>query len=415
MSDENLRPDGLDAAMRSRLVVARASVGLGEWSFSAMLGRVRELGIGELDLRKRLHRDVPSLRRIVGAISVGEANPAMLRLLGAQTTAELMARLPDLVSPDSAVLYADMVAGLARGERRLERAGTLSRLDGTPVRVAIGISIEEDPDLAVVSMTDLDQFGDEVVELEHQQHIEEVERMSFEIDRLFYAVSHDLRAPLRGVANLAAWIEEDLDDGKEAEVRQHVETLQGRVARMDDMLSAVLDYAKVGEDDAQLQTVDVGTLLEDMAADDDVVPDSFELRWDAMPTLVTQPSSLRGVLVGLVDNAVKHHDRDGGTITVTAADAGECWRFRVADDGPGIPPRYRERVFHLFATLRRRDEVEGSGMGLAIVQKVVVAQGGTIAVEDVKPRGCAFVFTWPKVSRATRDGAPQSVRPGRLT
>ncbi len=418
MSDENLRPEGPDAVMRSRILVDRSVVGLGQWSLSAMLRRVTELDASDLDLRERLHRDVPALRRIVGAAVVLEANEAFLGILGAQTVAELTTRLPELVTADSAALYAELVAALADGQRRIERAGTLSRLDGVPVRVAIGIVVgEDDPDLGVVSMTDLAKFGNaEVAQLEHRRRAEELERMSFEIDRLFYAVSHDLRAPLRGVANLAAWIEEDLVEGKEEEVRQHVATLQGRVARMDDMLSAVLDYAKVGGGETVLESVDVGSLLEELAGDEELVPRGFGLEWEAMPTLVTQIAPLRSVLVRLVDNAVKHHDREEGTVTITSEDAGELWRFRVADDGPGIPHRYRERVFHLFATLRRRDEVEGSGMGLAVVQKIVVSQGGNIAVEDAEPRGSAFVFTWPKVSRdLPDDGAPQSVRPGRLT
>ena len=229
MSDENLRPEGPDAVMRSRILVDRSVVGLGQWSLSAMLRRVTELDASDLDLRERLHRDVPALRRIVGAAVVLEANEAFLGILGAQTVAELTTRLPELVTADSAALYAELVAALADGQRRIERAGTLSRLDGVPVRVAIGIVVgEDDPDLGVVSMTDLAKFGNaEVAQLEHRRRAEELERMSFEIDRLFYAVSHDLRAPLRGVANLAAWIEEDLVEGKEEEVRQHVATLQG--------------------------------------------------------------------------------------------------------------------------------------------------------------------------------------------
>ena len=417
MSDENLRPDGLDRVMRSRILVECSVVGLGLWSFSAVRRRAAEIELGDLDLRERLLRDVPSLRRLLGAVSVNEANPAMLSLLGATTKDELVARLPELVSKRSAALHAEIMAAVVAGERRIERTGTWSRLDGLPIRVAVSVVFPDDEHDAVVSITRLEESNDgDVTALEHQRRAEELERMSFEIDRLFYAVSHDLRAPLRGVANLATWIEEDLAEGKEEEVRQHVKTLQGRVARMDDMLSAVLDYAKVGNREVELETVDVSEILEQMAADDDLVPGSFVLTWTSMPTLVTHASSLRGVLVGLVENAVKHHDRPSGLVTISAEEAGAFWRFRVVDDGPGIPPRYRERVFHLFATLRRRDEVEGSGMGLAIVQKIVVSQGGTIAVEDVEPRGSAFVFTWPKVSRAdASDGPPASVRPGRLS
>jgi signal transduction histidine kinase len=410
--------DALDGDLRRRAFFRNAPVGLGDWDLSAVFRRMDEIDPGELGLRERLHRDASTLRRLVGAIRVHEVNDVMLELFGAATSGELMACLPDLVTSDSLVLFAELFAALAAGERHIERAGKLSRLDGRRVRVAIGIVLPEPDDhsFAVVSMMDVGRLRDDAVaELEVERHAEELDRVSFEIDRLFWAVSHDLRAPLRGVANLATWIEEDLAEDRRQEVKQHLTTLQGRVARMDDMLSALLDYAKVGRVDEELENVDVGDILSDIAADDELVPEGFTLTWLEMPIVVTQASLLRGVLVGLVDNAVKHHDRNQGRITVSAEDRELRWAFRVADDGPGIPERYRERVFHLFSTLRRRDEVEGSGMGLAFVQKVVVGQGGTIEIEDESPRGTAFVFTWPKVSRSEpSEEPPPSVRPGRL-
>jgi len=418
MADDNQRPDGLVHTMRSALVVERAPVGLGDWSFASAVRRARELDVGDAPLRERLHRDLPSLRRLMGAISIEAANEAMLATFGAVTKDELVARLPDLVTKDSVALWAELLAVIVDGGQRIELVGGLSRLDGGVTRVALGVMVpDDDPELAIVTLTDLERFdAGDVSELEQRRHAEELERTSFENDRLLYAVSHDLRAPLRGVANLAAWIQEDLAEGKEEEVRQHVATLQGRVARMDDMLGAMLDYAKVGQQELTLESVDVGALLEEIAADPDLVPASFALTWEPMPTLVTASNLLKGVLVGLIDNAVKHHDREAGKVTVSAEDGGQHWTFRVADDGPGIPGRYRQRVFHLFSTLRRRDEIEASGMGLAIIQKIVVSQGGRIAIEDVEPRGTAFVFTWPKMGRAEpSDDPPPSVRPGRLT
>ena len=100
----------------------------------------------------------------------------------------------------------------------------------------------------------------------------------------------------------------------------------------------------------------------------------------------------------MISNAVKHHDAGGGTIQIEARDLGTEYEFRVRDDGPGIPRQYQERIFSLFQTLRSRDEVEGSGMGLAIVKKIVESVDCRIAVQsdpEVSP-GTTFHFTWPK-------------------
>ena len=98
----------------------------------------------------------------------------------------------------------------------------------------------------------------------------------------------------------------------------------------------------------------------------------------------------------LIGNAIKHHHRPDGRVEVTAHDHRRMWEFVVADDGPGIPAAYHDRIFQMFQTLKPRDEVEGSGIGLAVVRKLVTSRGGTIRVESAEGQGARFRFTWPK-------------------
>ena len=101
------------------------------------------------------------------------------------------------------------------------------------------------------------------------------------------------------------------------------------------------------------------------------------------------------MLENLISNALKHHDRDTGHVTVSMRRVDGEAEFRVADDGPGIAPKFHDRIFVIFQTLARRDEVETSGIGLAIVKKRVTDNGGRIRVESAPPaRGTTFVFTW---------------------
>jgi len=102
------------------------------------------------------------------------------------------------------------------------------------------------------------------------------------------------------------------------------------------------------------------------------------------------------VFHNLMANALKHHDRAAGTISVTVQELGEHWRFVVEDDGPGIPIEYRQAVFEMFRTLRPRDEVEGSGMGLALVRRIVGRMGGECGIEGPEGRGARFWFDWPR-------------------
>ena len=98
----------------------------------------------------------------------------------------------------------------------------------------------------------------------------------------------------------------------------------------------------------------------------------------------------------LISNAIKHHDRSDGMVTISSQDRGKFYEFSVTDDGPGIAPQYRDKVFTIFQTLKARDEAENTGIGLSIVKKVIEAQGGTIELESQLGQGSIFRLTWPK-------------------
>ena len=115
-----------------------------------------------------------------------------------------------------------------------------------------------------------------------------------------------------------------------------------------------------------------------------------------LPSIRSERPPLEIVLRNLIENAIKHHHQPGaGVIQVTGRRRGELVEFCVADNGPGIAPQFHERIFEVFQTLRPRDEVEGSGMGLAIVKKTVESAGGAIWVQSAAGEGTAFFFTWP--------------------
>jgi signal transduction histidine kinase len=115
----------------------------------------------------------------------------------------------------------------------------------------------------------------------------------------------------------------------------------------------------------------------------------------SLPTLHTYAAPLETVLRNLVSNAIKHHDKPQGKIEISAKVKGDFIEFSVADDGPGIDPAFHDRIFQMFQTLRPRDQVEGSGIGLAVVEKIISNVGGTIRLESAPNKGATFIFTWP--------------------
>ncbi|MBD3648434.1 MAG: PAS domain S-box protein, partial [Pseudomonadales bacterium] len=228
----------------------------------------------------------------------------------------------------------------------------------------------------------------------------QLERSNRELDSFAYVASHDLRSPLRGIDNLCTWIREDLGEDVSEDVGEHLELMQNRIDRMEAMLEDLLEYSRVGRNKEHPEKVDVRELIEN-TVDLLAPPEGFDVRLEGeLPVFETLSTPLSQVFRNLINNAIKHHDKENGTIVVGARELDDRYEFFVADDGPGIEPRYRERVFRMFSTLRPRDEVEGSGLGLAMISKIVEAWRGSVWIEDhAEGRGCVFRFTWPKSIR----------------
>ncbi len=121
--------------------------------------------------------------------------------------------------------------------------------------------------------------------------------------------------------------------------------------------------------------------------------------------LYTQRVPLETVLRNLIGNAIKHHRRPDGHVWVSARPGDGVVEFHVCDDGPGIAPEYHERIFELFQTLQPRDQLEASGMGLAIVKKTVESVGGHVSVRSTEGNGTCFLFTWPIASEGAVEAA----------
>ena len=179
---------------------------------------------------------------------------------------------------------------------------------------------------------------------------------------------------------------------------------------METLLDDLLAYSKAGQAEQSLADVDCAAVVRSIV-ETAGFPETFRIVADAsLPRFETARTPFEQIMRNLISNAVKHHDREEGSVLVRAEDRGDYYRFVVEDDGPGIEPRFRERIFLMFEKLASRDQVEGSGMGLALVKKLVERHGGRVAVDSpMCGRGAVFLVDWPKqmngVRRRWPDGA----------
>jgi len=221
-------------------------------------------------------------------------------------------------------------------------------------------------------------------------------RSNRDLEQFAYVASHDLRAPLSGIDNAAKWLEDDLHDTLSAESRRILGLIRRRISRMETLLSDILAYSRAGATDGDVEETTLADILASIV-ETLSPPPQFSVRLDGhLPTFYTSKAQLEQVLRNLISNAIKHHHQPRGEVVVSAAKVGDRLEFSVRDDGPGIAPEFHAKIFQMFQTLRRRDEVEGSGVGLAIVKKLVEQHNGRISIfSGGDTKGSEFRFSWP--------------------
>jgi light-regulated signal transduction histidine kinase (bacteriophytochrome) len=217
-----------------------------------------------------------------------------------------------------------------------------------------------------------------------------------ELDNFAYVTSHDLKAPLRAIANLATWLSEDLEGQIPEENQQQLRLMQSRVKRMDGLIQGLLEYSRVGRKKTPIKTINISDVIQE-AINSLSPPPEFEIIVDPnMPTLTTKPMLLQQVFANLISNAIKYHPQNSGKIIISVTEQEHFYEFGVSDDGLGIDPQYHDRIFTIFQTLQPRDTIESTGIGLSIVKKIVESQGGKIRVKSQLGEGASFYFTWRK-------------------
>jgi PAS domain S-box-containing protein len=234
---------------------------------------------------------------------------------------------------------------------------------------------------------------------EHNRRLmQEISSANEELTNFAYVVSHDLKAPLRGIGSLADWLATDYAEQFNDEGKEHMRLLINRVHRMGSLIDGILQYSRVGRVKEAHTPVDLNRLLADVV-DLLAPPPQFLITVaPGLPTVLIEPTRIQQVFHNLISNAIKYMDKPDGRIDIDCADDGSHWRFSVRDNGPGIEQRHFERIFQLFQTLASRDRVESTGVGLALAKKIVEMYQGRIWLESQTGQGSTFWFTLPKSS-----------------
>lgn len=214
-----------------------------------------------------------------------------------------------------------------------------------------------------------------------------------DLEKFAYGAAHDLKGPLRGINRLAGFVLEDVGDSLPDASRRHLEQIGERAEQLAALVDGLLQFATLHTDEIPREVIDLDGLSQRLWSLGDADTFTLVLAFQE-PSIYAPQAAVQRVLHNLLGNAIKHHDRSSGVITVGSRARAGCVELIVSDDGPGIPERFRGRAMEPFTTLHTGPR-KGSGMGLALVQRTMEQLGGSVRLEAVTPRGLSVIVEWP--------------------
>jgi two-component system, LuxR family, sensor kinase FixL len=224
----------------------------------------------------------------------------------------------------------------------------------------------------------------------------ELEQVNQELKDFAYIVSHDLKAPLRGIHSLATWITDDYSDVLDEDGKEQLQLLMDRVNRMHDLIEGILQYSRVGNVHEEKTTIDLQLLLPEII---DLLspPPHFSIMIEtALPCINAEKTRIKQVFQNLISNGIKYNDKEKGTIAIGCNRENNAWHFYIRDNGLGIEKKHFETIFKMFQTINPKADIESTGIGLTIVKRIIELYGGTISVESEYGKGTTFYFTIPQ-------------------
>ncbi|MHC4533920.1 MAG: sensor histidine kinase [Planctomycetota bacterium] len=233
-------------------------------------------------------------------------------------------------------------------------------------------------------------------ELCQDELLKKVDHINKELKDFASIVSHDLKAPLRGIKTLANWIISDCSDKLGDQANEQMNLLLERVERMYNLIEGVLQYSRAGRSLEKQAQVDLNNFVPEII-NMVVPPENITVTIEnELPVIECEETHIMQLFQNLLSNAIKYMDKPQGWIKVGCVEKDGFWTFSIADNGAGIEERNFERIFKIFQALPTSPDFEGTGVGLTVAKKIVELYEGSIWVESKVGKGSTFFFTLPK-------------------
>jgi signal transduction histidine kinase len=229
-----------------------------------------------------------------------------------------------------------------------------------------------------------------------EKKVEQLDRSNEALDRFAYIVSHDLKAPLNAITSLAEFLKSDYEEKLDDEGKQILGMIEQKIVHMHELINGVLEYSRVSAGQCLVERIDINEIVQQVI--ENIAPsDHIKINTaNKLPVLNIERIMILQIFQNLLSNAVKYMNKPSGNITVGSVLENDKIKFFVSDNGPGIPVKYFEKIFEIFNKTHQDSKADSTGVGLAIVKKIVEQKGGRIWVESEVGKGSVFYFSLPK-------------------
>jgi light-regulated signal transduction histidine kinase (bacteriophytochrome) len=246
------------------------------------------------------------------------------------------------------------------------------------------------------------------------QKVEELNRSNEELEQFAYIASHDLQEPLRMVASYTQLLSMRYKGKLDSDADEFISFAVDGASRMQRLIKDLLAYSRVGTKPPDLQDTSSEKALQHALINlrGAVAESGALVTYDPLPIVVADEMQLIQLFQNLVGNAIKYQDSEVPRVHISATVSVEKkWMFSVRDNGLGIKPQYFEKIFGVFQRLHKREEFEGTGVGLAICKKIVERHGGAISVESQLGHGSTFFFALVESDKKASEPSAEKVCP----
>ena len=350
-----------------------------------------------------------SLSTIDGYLNV---NDAYCKMLGYTKKQMEKIKWKEITYPDDIAHEQELINSLLAGKRKYVRwEKRYIHKNGQIVWADVSTVLQRDKENAplyfintINDITEKIQAKEKIIQLNEELEQKviartiQLESANKELEAFSYSVSHDLRAPLRAIDGFSRFVLEDYNDILDSEGKRFLGLIRNNTLKMDQLISDLLDFSKIARKELIFSLINMTQMAISMFSESapEEVRDRIKFRIDQLPEAYGDPAFIKQVWINLFSNAIKFSSREKNPEIIVSSKTEDYSNiFFVKDNGVGFDEKYKDKLYGVFQRLHKSDDFEGTGVGLAIVQRIIHRHGGKVSAESEIGKGATFYFSLP--------------------